>query len=85
MDNEQKKHIVWHGDVVMKQFVSYDLQTNQLKCPPLGTPVNKGVSENSQSCDGKNRCGTKILFVPLQRRKDKKGSAQPCQSDGHKN
>ena len=23
MDNEQKKHIVWHGDVVMKQFISY--------------------------------------------------------------
>ena len=23
MDKEQKKHIVWHGDVVMKQFISY--------------------------------------------------------------
>ncbi len=22
MDKEQKKHIVWHGDVVMKQFIS---------------------------------------------------------------
>lgn len=23
MNDEQKKHIVWHGDVVMKQFISY--------------------------------------------------------------